>query len=373
MTPERWQIVEGLFSAAKELNPADVDSYLRAQCGGDSALEQEVASLLRHDRLTVASPDERRNPLEGLLPTELVSERTDRLPVPLLSEGMKVGPYRVLHKLGEGGMGIVYQAHDERLDRVVALKTLRGAAIDQTAERRMWREARVAASLNHPGICRLFDVGDCHGRIYLVMELLEGEPLSRAISRESMALPQAIETMLGVLDALEALHEKALVHRDLKPSNIFLTPHGVKLLDFGLSRTAAVSAGGEEGDTQLAPMAGTPFYVSPEQMEGNEPDARSDLFAAVHHFRSRYWQQAQRPHFAFGEYRLPSIRRTAALRKPRLRSKDSRGRPSERLFARLLRGNPSSVIRARGRWRKIFVPSARVSVPRNFRRHRSSG
>jgi serine/threonine protein kinase len=293
MTPERWQRVEDLFGAAKELDPAHIESYLRSQCGGDRELEQEVASLLLHDGLAITLLGEQRKPWEGLLrdaadatqgtamlPTEAGTVKTDRLPVPLLSEGMKVGPYRILNKLGEGGMGIVYRANDERLDRVVALKTLRGTAIDETAERRMWREARVAASLNHPGVCRLYDVGDCHGRIYLVMELLEGEPLSRAIARESMDLPQAIETMLGVLDALEALHEKALVHRDLKPSNIFLTPHGVKLLDFGLSRTAATVAGGAQGDTHLAPMAGTPFYVSPEQMEGHEPDARSDLFAA---------------------------------------------------------------------------------------------
>ena len=286
MTPERWQRIDDLFNAAKEVDGVERETWLRGQCGGDLSLEREVASLLEHDELTVSLLGDEKRPWEGVLTnsalpaTEAAPETADRLPVPLLSEGMKVGPYRVLNKIGEGGMGIVYQAHDERLDRVVALKTLRGAAIDETAERRMWREARVAASLNHPGICRLFDVGDCHGRIYLVMELLEGEPLSRSISRECMELPQAMDTMLGVLDALEALHGKGLVHRDLKPSNIFLTPHGVKLLDFGLSRSAVISADLTDADTQLSPMAGTPFYVSPEQLEGREPDARSDLFAA---------------------------------------------------------------------------------------------
>jgi serine/threonine protein kinase len=192
-----------------------------------------------------------------------------------------LGPYRIVRKLGEGGMGFVYEAHDERLNRAVALKTLKKDSLETITENQIRHEARIAAALNHPGICQLYDIGEEDGQVYLVMELLEGESLAERISRGAIDVPSAIQISLGILTPLDALHRKALAHRDLKPSNIFLTQHGVKLLDFGLSRSTssvamdeAVTAATWRGDLQ-----GTPHYMAPEQLKGNEPDARADLFA----------------------------------------------------------------------------------------------
>jgi non-specific serine/threonine protein kinase len=198
-----------------------------------------------------------------------------------------VSHYRIIRKLGEGGMGVVYEAEDARLGRTVAIKMIRETTEEPLARERLWREARSAASVNHPNICQIYDVGELDGAPYLVMELLEGEPLSARIHREAMPLGEAVPVALGVLTALGALHKRGILHRDLKPSNVFLTPHGVKLLDFGLARrtrmAAAVLVGGgglgEPSLTMPGIVVGTPRYMSPEQLEGEEIDERADLFA----------------------------------------------------------------------------------------------
>src|SRR5439155_22494647 len=132
-------------------------------------------------------------------------------------------------------MGVVFVAEDERLRREVAIKTIRDAG-DASARERFFREARAAASLNHPNVCQLFDIGDEDGKPFLVMELLDGEPLSRRLERGALPLDEATRVALAMATALDALHTRGFIHRDLKPSNVFLTPHGVKLLDFGLAR-----------------------------------------------------------------------------------------------------------------------------------------
>src|SRR5258706_5573049 len=147
----------------------------------------------------------------------------------------QIGPYRIVRKLGEGGMGIVFAAEDERLRRAVAIKTLRECNDDATRER-FFREARAAASVSHPNVCQLFDIGDIDGKPYLVMELLDGESLAEKIARGPLPLADALHVALSILTALDALHGRGFVHRDLKPSNVFLATHGVKLLDFGLAR-----------------------------------------------------------------------------------------------------------------------------------------
>jgi eukaryotic-like serine/threonine-protein kinase len=191
----------------------------------------------------------------------------------------RVAHYRITRKLGEGGMGVVYAAHDERLDREVAIKMIRGGAGDETDRTRLWREARSAAAVNHPNVCQLYEIGEERGELFIAMELLEGESLAARLARERMPVSDAIQTTLAILSALQPLHGRGLVHRDLKPSNVFLTPHGVKLLDFGLARPVA---GGPEQDLQLTTpgmVMGTPHYLSPEQLLGQSLDARSDLFA----------------------------------------------------------------------------------------------
>jgi serine/threonine protein kinase/tetratricopeptide (TPR) repeat protein len=195
----------------------------------------------------------------------------------------RVGPYEVIRKLGQGGMGIVYAARDPRLQRTVAIKKIAGLGTDDTARKRFWREARAAASVNHPNVCQIHEVGEEKGEPFLAMELLEGESLAERLRKGAMTLAEAAPVGLGILSALAALHDRGLVHRDLKPSNVFLTPHGVKLLDFGLARPSdagAVSAVGSDGAlTATGVLVGTPRYMAPEQVTGDPLDGRTDLFA----------------------------------------------------------------------------------------------
>jgi TolB-like protein len=193
----------------------------------------------------------------------------------------RVGPYRILRKLGEGGMGVVYAARDERLGRDVAIKLVSDALADEQSLKRFRREARLAASVGHPNICQLHEIGDEDGRPYIVMELLVGESLADRVRRGALPVPEAAEIELGVLAALEALHRQGVVHRDLKPANVFLTAHGVKLLDFGLARPETTELGRTQTElTQAGTVLGTPHYMAPEQIQGGRADARSDLFAA---------------------------------------------------------------------------------------------
>src|SRR4030095_13762932 len=147
-----------------------------------------------------------------------------------------IAHYRVVSKLGEGGMGIVYAAADERLQRRVAIKMVRGTSGDPQSRGRLWREARAAASVSHPNVCQLYEVGEANGELFIAMELLEGESLSARLALGPLPLAESVDITMAMLSALGAIHAGGLVHRDLKPSNIFLTAHGVKLLDFGLAR-----------------------------------------------------------------------------------------------------------------------------------------
>lgn len=200
----------------------------------------------------------------------------------------QIGPYRILAKLGEGGMGVVYTAEDQRLHRTVALKVIRESGDHPTAKQRFLREARAAASIDHPNICRIYDIGECDGDPFMVMELLEGEALASRLLRGPLPLDQAIDAVLKILSALSALHGRALLHRDLKPSNIFLSTHGVKLLDFGLAKAVAGRQDETPHDetltdaelTQPGMIVGTPRYASPEQIAGKPLDGRSDLYSA---------------------------------------------------------------------------------------------
>jgi serine/threonine protein kinase len=189
------------------------------------------------------------------------------------------GRYRIVRKLGEGGMGVVYAAHDDRLDRPIAIKRIRPGFSDGQERQRLWREARASASVNHPNVCQLYEIDEDGEGLFLTMELLEGEPLSERLARGPLRPNEAGQIGLAVLSALGALHQKGIVHRDLKPSNIFLSPHGVKLLDFGLARPFVGSARSGESDvTRPGVVFGTPRYMAPELIEASTADARSDLF-----------------------------------------------------------------------------------------------
>mgnify|MGYP001441052363 CR=1 FL=1 len=193
----------------------------------------------------------------------------------------RIGRYLVERTLGRGGMGVVYAARDERLDRLVALKTMASLADDDTARKRFWREARAAASVSHPNVCQIYEIGEDRDQLFIAMELLEGESLAECLRRGPLSVSQALPIGHGMLAALAALHARGIVHRDLKPTNVFLTAHGVKLLDFGLARpTAGVSPTTATALTFPGLVMGTPHYMAPEQVTGENVDARADLFAA---------------------------------------------------------------------------------------------
>jgi Tol biopolymer transport system component len=203
-----------------------------------------------------------------------------------LSPGSRLGAYEVLAPLGAGGMGEVYRARDSRLGRDVALKVVRGEAVrDEGALRRFEREAQAEAALSHPNILALHDVGDENGRVYAVMELLEGETLRTRLDRGPLVWRKAVEIAGAIADGLAAAHGKGVVHRDLKPANVFLTADGrVKVLDFGLAKLREpVDPEGADSptlsQTQPGRLLGTVGYMSPEQVAGKPADARSDIFA----------------------------------------------------------------------------------------------
>jgi len=191
----------------------------------------------------------------------------------------RVGQYDVEHPLGEGAMGIVYAARDPRLGRRLAIKMIRGAAGDTTARERLWREARVAAGINHPNVCQVYDIGEHEGDLYIAMELLEGDSLATRLERGALPVSEAVQVALGILSALAALHARDIVHRDLKPSNVFLTAHGVKLLDFGLARSL-LEVQSETRLTMPGTAVGTPRYMAPEMWAGEPLGPACDVFAA---------------------------------------------------------------------------------------------
>jgi Tol biopolymer transport system component len=214
-----------------------------------------------------------------------------------LPAGTRLGPYQILEPIGAGGMGEVYKASDTRLDRVVAVKLLtRHWADDSDMRQRFAREAQIIASLNHPNICVLHDIGQQDGNDFLVMEYLEGETLAARIERGPLDLDEALKMAIAMTDALDKAHRRGVVHRDLKPSNIILTATGPKLLDFGLAKWKAAFMSGPDSQKRAgsvpasqAPtltnltvpgmMMGTLQYMAPEQMEGMEADPRTDIFA----------------------------------------------------------------------------------------------
>jgi len=215
-----------------------------------------------------------------------------------LTAGTLRGHYKIVRRLGQGGMGVVYEAEDQKLRRSVAIKLLPEATRqDPAALERFWREARTASSLNHPGICTIHELNESGDQPFIVMELLEGQSLDKIYYGRPMPYPKLLDLGVQVADALDAAHRKGILHRDIKPGNIFLSPSGqVKILDFGLAKLEEgyASPGSARGDNPNATMAepfphdlltspgsaiGTIAYMSPEQARGETLDARSDVFS----------------------------------------------------------------------------------------------
>ena len=203
-----------------------------------------------------------------------------------LQPGARLGPYEILSLVGAGGMGEVYKSRDTRLDRTVAIKILPDTfAADPQFRERFDREARTISQLDHPHVCALYDVGEQDGTAFLVMQFLEGETLADRLAKGALPIDQAIKTAIEIASALDRAHRAGIVHRDLKPGNIMLTKAGARLLDFGLAKSSAsVLAGASTLPTAAnltaqGTILGTFQYMAPEQIEGQEADARTDIFA----------------------------------------------------------------------------------------------
>lgn len=266
MSPQSWARITELFEQALAHSAGERGRFLDTACGADAEVRAHVDSLLASHHQ--AEEESKR--------WSLVSDAVE--------DGDRIGPYVVLAKLGSGGMGDVFRVRDQRLGRDVALKILLPElAGDEEYTERFRREARAASVLEHPNICRLYDIGEWQGRPYITMELLEGQTLRQRLNSGPMELGEVLDVGIAVADALGAAHARGFVHRDIKPANIFLTANGqVKILDFGLAkriRNALRPAAEEITLTNPRNVPGTPMYMSPEQILGDDADNRTDTFS----------------------------------------------------------------------------------------------
>jgi len=283
---QRWNRVKQVFQDALEQPADERGRFLRSACGGDRELQGEVESLLVAH--AAAGSFAQRPAIEVLPPSAAGARRDGAWAGPRLQPGARLGRYEILEAIGKGGMGEVWRARDTTLHRDVAIKTL-PEELAQDADRlaRLEREATLLASLNHPNIATIHGLEAHHETRFLVLELVEGRTLADRLGRGPIPVEESLRLALQIAEALEAAHEKGVIHRDLKPANIKVTPEGrVKVLDFGLARGSG-KLGARPADPTLAvesltapgQILGTVAYMSPEQAEGRQVDARSDVFA----------------------------------------------------------------------------------------------
>jgi serine/threonine protein kinase len=286
VTGERWQKVRELFEQAVEQPPEDLRRWLTDRSPDDSSVCEEVISLMRHHSRAGAFLAEPPRDLTALLaddaaaPVNGVAGGWDEGPA--LVTGQAVGPYRIVGEVGRGGMGRVYRAIDTRLGRTVALKALPPSLTgDQSQRDRLRREARAAGALTHPGICTIYALDEIDGETYIAAEFIEGRTL-----RDEMAgggrptAPEVMATARQLAEAVASAHAAGITHRDLKPENVMRRSDGrLKVLDFGLARIEPRPDATFVRVTQSGAIIGTPAYMAPEQLNGQDVDPRTDVFA----------------------------------------------------------------------------------------------
>jgi eukaryotic-like serine/threonine-protein kinase len=334
MTPERWQRIKDVFTLAAEHEPGQRSGFLDEACANDCEMRLYIESLLAHD-------DSRPGLLEPEFAGKCLADERDRvvqdafrddeqlgqglghllersgqgsagIPAAGLSLGSEggrlthgelvgpgngepqgrasaptssaqIGPYRILSRLGAGGMGEVYLAEDNRLGRKVALKVLAPPFINNAVcHARFLREAQLASALDHPNICTIYEVGAADGVSFISMQYVEGDTLQHVVSRHALSLETLLSIALQVAEGLGAAHARGIVHRDIKSSNIMLTPRGqIKVLDFGIAKLLERFADVPPASnlTRSGMIFGTPSYLSPEQARGERADHRSDIFS----------------------------------------------------------------------------------------------
>jgi formylglycine-generating enzyme required for sulfatase activity/predicted esterase/predicted Ser/Thr protein kinase len=287
MNPDRWRRIEEIYNAALELEPGRRDAYLAEVCAGDESLREEVEGLLREGS---DSKEIMRTPAFEFAARALAEDRAARTSADLI--GRSVSHYRIVEKIGQGGMGEVYMARDTQLDRNVALKVLPVELMGNPERmKRFVQEAKAASRLNHPNIVTIHEIDRADGIDFLVMEYVAGKSLDELIPSKGMALEKALPISIQIAEALAAAHAAGIVHRDLKPGNVMVTENGqVKVLDFGLAKIVERSKFSEleptktidvpsRSLTEEGMILGTVAYMSPEQAEGKKLDARSDIFS----------------------------------------------------------------------------------------------
>src|SRR4051812_41372535 len=284
MDNERWNHVDQLLQSALDIPAVERDAYLRNACGADQPLEDEVRSLLAaHDRADRFLG----GPAIDLAARELAGERSD--------DGSHAGGdsligqtlshYRIVARLGGGGMGAVYKADDTRLRRSVALKFVsEELSRDPEALSRFAREAQTASALNHTNICTIYDIGEQDRRSVIVMEYLEGTTLQERLAAGALSLDTLLDVGIQIADALDAAHRAGIIHRDIKPANVFIASRDrVKVLDFGLAKMRASTTPQAHvttiAGTRQGVVMGTADYMAPEQARGEAVDHRADIWS----------------------------------------------------------------------------------------------
>ncbi|HKW61980.1 MAG TPA: protein kinase [Candidatus Acidoferrum sp.] len=277
MEPNRWRQVEELYHSALNVPIGERADFVRRACAESEELRREVQSLLSYE----SKAEDFINEPALEIAAKTFTPDEDTLIEPNLI-GKTVSHYRVLERLGGGGMGVVYKAEDTKLSRKIALKFLSDElSEDRDAVQRFQREAHAASALNHPHICTIHDIDEHDGRQFIVMELLEGQTLKHLIGGKPLESRRVTELGAQIADALHSAHQRGVIHRDIKPANIFVTERGeAKVLDFGVAKLISPRRETAPTDVTQTRMAiGTLPYMAPEQVRGEPADARSDIWA----------------------------------------------------------------------------------------------